>query len=171
MGIGTSIRFKGQIMKLAGKGLAVGDVAPDFTGLVGLSKISLSDTAGKIRLFSSVPSLDTPVCRLQTKRLNEEFAKLGDKVAGYTFSLDLPFAQQRFCNQESIENLTVVSDAYNRSFGANYGALLEGLPIPLLTRALFVVDEKDVVRHVEYVEELTEEPDYEKALAAIKSIC
>jgi thiol peroxidase len=84
--------------------------------------------------------------------------------------LDLPFAQQRFCDSEHISNLTAVSDAYDRSFGANYGTLLEGMPVPLLTRALFVLDEKNVLRHVEYVAELTNEPDYGNALRVVRDL-
>jgi thiol peroxidase len=170
MGLGTDIRFKGHAMNLAGKPLAVGDKAPDFTGLVGLELISLADTPNITRIFSTVPSLDTPVCATQTKRLSQELKNLGEKVACYTFSLDLPFAQQRFCKLEGTDNLTAVSDAYNRSFGANYGALLEGMPIPLLTRSLFVIDASGIVRHVEYVREVTEEPDYDKALAVVRQI-
>ncbi len=170
MGFGTDIRFKGRAMALAGKRITVGTEAPDFRGLVGLEPISLADTPPIIRIFSSVPSLDTPVCRLQTIRLNKELEALGDKVACYTFSLDLPFAQQRFCDSEHISNLTAVSDAYDRSFGANYGTLLEGMPVPLLTRALFVLDEKNVLRHVEYVAELTNEPDYGNALRVVRDL-
>ena len=170
MGFGTDIRFKGRAMALAGKRIKVGMDAPDFRCLVGLELISLADTPHGIRIFSSVPSLDTPVCRLQTIRLNKELESLGDRISCYTFSLDLPFAQQRFCDSERITNLTVVSDAYDRSFGANYGTLLEGLPVPLLTRALFVLDKDNILRHVEYVAELTNEPDYDNALRVVREL-
>ena len=106
----------------------------------GLAIVSLADTAGKARLFNVVPSLDTPVCNKQTKRFAEELKALGDKVAAYTVSLDLPFAQARFCTEANIDNLKNLSDVHNHSFGEHYGVLIQDLPIPLLARAVFVVD-------------------------------
>jgi thiol peroxidase len=170
MGIGTDIRFKGHAMQLAGRQVSLGEPAPDFQGLVGWSKITLADTPAVPRLFATVPSLDTPVCQRQTKSINQEIIPLGNKVACYTFSLDLPFAQQRYCSAEGVANVVAVSDAYNRSFGANYGALLVGLPVPLLTRALFVLDSGGILRHVDYVNEVTEEPDYKKAVSVLREL-
>lgn len=170
MGLGTDIRFKGYAMSLAGRQVAVGEKAPDFQGLVGLVKVSLADTPAIPRLFASVPSLDTPICRRQTKAINQEIIALGGKVACYTFSLDMPFAQQRFCEAEQVTNVVCVSDAYNRSFGANYGALLVGLPIPVLTRALFVLDAEGTLHHVDYVNEVNEEPDYHQAISVLRGL-
>ena len=131
--------------------------------------LSLAQTAGKPRLFSVVPSLDTPVCSIQTKKFNEALAALGDRVACYTVSMDLPFAQGRFCGAEGIKNLKTMSDTHDQSFGKNYGVLIEGLAMPLLSRALFVVDAGGTIKHVEYVPEIATEPNYEAALAALKA--
>ena len=114
----------------------------------GLAVVTLADTAGKARLFNVVPSLDTPVCNKQTKRFAEELKALGDKVAAYTVSLDLPFAQARFCTDANIENLKNLSDVHNHSFGEHYGVLIQGLPIPLLARAVFVVDPSNKITYV-----------------------
>src|SRR5581483_1375418 len=109
--------------------LKEGDKAPDFTCVgAGLATVSLADTTGKVRLFNVVPSLDTPVCNKQTKRFAEELLALGDKAAAYTVSLDLPFAQQRFCTEAKIENLKNLSDVRDHSFGKHYGVLVQGLP-------------------------------------------
>ena len=127
------VTFKGNPITLVGPKLKPGDKAPDFTAVgAGLAMVSLADTAGKARLFNVVPSLDTPVCNKQTKRFAEELKALGDKVAAYTVSLDLPFAQARFCTEASIENLKNLSDAHNHSFGEHYGVLIKDLPVPLL---------------------------------------
>ena len=106
----------------------------------GLTVLTLADTGKKARMFSVVPSLDTPVCGIQTKRFSDSVEELGDKAAVYTVSLDLPFAMKRFCSDKAIANLTNLSDARDHSFGQNYGVLIEGLPLPLLARAIFVVD-------------------------------
>ena len=131
--------------------------------------VKLADTAGKARLFNVVPSLDTPVCNKQTKRFAEELTALGSKVAAYTVSLDLPFAQTRFCTEAKIENLSNLSDAHNQSFGVHYGVLIQGLPIPLLARSVFVVDPSNTITYVEIVPEIAQEPDYEPALKALKA--
>src|SRR6516162_10614011 len=144
------VTFKGNPVTLAGPKLKAGDKAPEFTCIgAGLALVSLADTSGKTRLFNVVPSLDTPVCNKQTKRFAEELKALGDKVAAYTVSLDLPFAQARFCTEANIENLKNLSDAHNRSFGKNYGVLIEDLPIPLLARAVLVVDPSNTIRYVQ----------------------
>src|SRR5208283_1990963 len=131
--------------------LKVGDQAPDFECLKGLELVKLANTPAKARLFSVVPSLDTPVCSMQTKKFSDSVAALKDKVSCYTVSLDLPFAQKRFCDAEKIANIQNLSDVHNHSFGKNYGVLLEGLPLPLLTRAIFVVDKNNKIAYCEYV--------------------
>jgi thiol peroxidase len=164
------VTFKGNPVELVGPKLKPGDSAPEFTCVgAGLSIVELGSTAGKARLFNVVPSLDTPVCNKQTKRFAEELQSLGDKVAAYTVSLDLPFAQARFCTEAHIENIKNLSDVHNHSFGEHYGVLIKGLPIPLLARSVFVVDAGNTIRYVEIVPEIAEEPDYEPALAALKA--
>jgi thiol peroxidase len=164
-----TVKFKGDPVELAGPGLKAGDKAPDFSCVgAGLSIVSLGDTAGKARLFNVVPSLDTPVCNTQTRKFSEELQALGDKVSGYTVSLDLPFAQQRWCTEAKVENLKNLSDARDHSFGEHYGVLIKGLPIPLLARAVFVVDPQDKVTYAEIVPEIVQEPNYEPALKALK---
>jgi thiol peroxidase len=164
------VTFKGGPVTLAGPRLKPGDAAPGFACVTdGLAAVTLADTAGKVRLFSVVPSLDTPVCSIQTKRFADELNALGDKVAAYTVSLDLPFAMKRFCAAEGIANLTNLSDCHDHSFGQHYGVLITSLPIPLLARAIFVVDAAGKLAHVEYVPEIATEPDYGAALAAVKA--
>jgi thiol peroxidase len=164
------VTFKGSPIDLVGPKLKPGDPAPDFTCVgAGLALVKLADTTGKARLFNVVPSLDTPVCNKQTKRFAEDLKALGDKVAAYTVSLDLPFAQTRFCTEASIDNLTNLSDAHNQSFGMHYGVLIQGLPIPLLARSVFVVDPSNKLTYAQIVPEIAQEPDYEPALAALRS--
>jgi thiol peroxidase len=163
------VTFKGNPVTLVGPKLKPGDPAPDFKCVgQGLAFVSLADTAGKVRLFNVVPSLDTPVCNRQTKRFAEELKSLGSKVAAYTVSLDLPFAQTRFCTEAAIDNLSNLSDVHNRSFGKHYGVLIQDLPVGLLARAVFVVDAGNTIRYVEIVPEIAQEPNYEPALAALK---
>ena len=165
-----NVTFKNSPVKVVGPELKPGDAAPDFTCVgAGLELINLAKTAGKARLFSVVPSLDTPVCSLQTKKFNDNLASLGNKVASYTVSLDMPFAQKRFCETEGIQNLKNLSDLHNQSFGKSYGVLIEGLPIPLLSRAIFVVDRNNKVAYSEYVPEVGQHPNYEKAMEALKA--
>jgi thiol peroxidase len=164
------VTFKGNPIDLVGPKLKPGDSAPDFTCVGGgLAVVTLADTAGKARLFNVVPSLDTPVCNKQTKRFAEELKALGDKVAAYTVSLDLPFAQARFCTEANIENVKNLSDVHNHSFGEHYGVLIQGLPIPLLARAVFVVDPSNKVTYSEIVPEIVQEPNYEPALRALRA--
>src|SRR5262249_36917158 len=124
-----AVTFKGEPKTLLGPELKPGDKAPNFSCLSGLEVVELAKTPAKARLFSVVPSLDTPVCSQQTKKFDESIAALGDKVACYTVSLDLPFAQGRFCGVEKIANMKTLSDVHNHSFGQNFGVLLEGLPL------------------------------------------
>jgi thiol peroxidase len=164
------VTFKGNPVDLVGPKLQPGDKAPDFTCVgAGLAVLKLTDTAGKTRLFNVVPSLDTPVCNTQTRRFSQQLTELGDKVAAYTVSLDLPFAQARWCTEAKVENLKNLSDVHDHSFGEHYGVLIKGLPIPLLARSVFVVGPDDTIKYVEYVPEITQEPNYEPALAALKS--
>ena len=163
------VTFKGGPVNLVGPALKAGDSAPNFECVTGLEIKTLAATPSKARLLSVVPSLDTGVCSAQTKKFDEALGALGDKVAAYTVSLDLPFAQGRFCTAEKVANMQNLSDVRNHSFGKNYGVLLEGLPIPLLTRAVFVVDKNNKITYVEYVSEVTNHPDYDKALAALKT--
>ena len=167
------VKFKDNTLALVGPQLKAGDKAPDFAcaalGAGGLEVVTLATTAGKARLFSVVPSLDTPVCSLQTKRFDQEVASLQDRLTAYTVSLDMPFAQKRFCGAEGIANMQTLSDLHDQSFGKNFGVLIQGLPIPLLSRAIFVVDKDNTVTYAEYVPEVGQHPDYDKALAALKS--
>jgi thiol peroxidase len=154
-------------MTLVGPELKVGDNAPEFTALDnGLKPVTLSDTGHKTRIFSVLPSLDTPVCDAQTKRFNEEAGKL-PQVDIYTVSMDLPFAQKRFCNSFALDNVKMLSDHKDASFGASYGTLIKELRI--LSRAIFVVDPDDRIKYVEYVEQVAQHPNYDAALAAARS--
>ena len=164
------VTMKGNPVELVGPKLAVGSQAPDFACVNdGLGAVTLKDSAGKTRLFSVVPSLDTPVCSTQTKKFSDQLNALGDKVAAFTVSLDLPFAMKRFCADNQIKGLTNLSDTHNHSFGEHYGVLISSLPIPLLARAIFVVDPSDKITYVEIVPEIATEPNYEAALGALKA--
>lgn len=165
-----AVTFKGTPYTLVGPQLKEGDKAPDFEVLSGLEIVKLAGTPAKARLFSVVPSLDTPVCSEQTKKFDEAVGELKDKAVCYTISLDLPFAQKRFCTEKSITNMQSLSDVRNHSFGQNYGTLIEGLPLPLLSRAIFVVDKGGKITYVEYVPEVASHPNYDKALAALKAV-
>ena len=166
----AAVTFKGGPMTLVGPEIKVGDKAPDFkVANSAATTLSLGETPAKARMFSVVPSLDTPVCSMQTKTFDKGLAELGDKVATYTVSLDTPFAQKRFCTEAGVQTMQTLSDQHDGSFGRNYGVLLEGLAVPLLTRAVFVVDKSGKVTYVEYVPEVTHEPNYDKALAALKA--
>ncbi|MBY0522348.1 MAG: thiol peroxidase [Gemmataceae bacterium] len=165
----NAVTFKGAPLTLVGPQLKVGDKAPEFTCLSGLETLTLAQTPAKARLFSVVPSLDTPVCSEQTRKFDKELAGLKDKVASYTVSLDLPFAQKRFCGEHSVTNMTTLSDVHNQSFGKSYGTLIEGLPLSLLSRAIFVVDKGGKITYVEYVPEVASHPNYDAALAALKT--
>jgi thiol peroxidase len=167
----NAVTFKNTPHTLVGPQLKAGDKAPDFHCVSSsLELIDLGKTPGKPRLFSVVPSLDTPVCSQQTKRFDEALGAYKDKLACYTISLDLPFAQKRFCSSESISNMQTLSDTHDHSFGQNYGVLIEGLPLPLLSRAVFVVDKSGKITYAEYVPEVTSHPNYDNALAAVKSV-
>jgi thiol peroxidase len=159
--------LKGNPLTLLGPELKIGDAAPDFA-LVdnGLKPVTLKDTGNQVRIISVVPSLDTPVCDAQTKRFNEEAAKLPD-LSIITVSMDLPFAQKRWCNDFQVDRVKMLSDHKDGSFGANYGTLIKELRIE--SRAIFVLDHDNKVVHAEYVKEVADHPDYEAALGAAKS--
>lgn len=159
--------LKGNPMTLVGPELKAGDQAPEFTVVDGgLKSVTLADTGNRTRIFSVVPSLDTPVCDAQTKRFNEEAGKLTG-VDIYTVSMDLPFGQKRFCNSFAVDNVKMLSDHRDASFGTAYGTLIKELRI--LSRAIFVVAPDNKIKYVEYVSEVGDTPDYEAALAAARS--
>jgi len=165
----SNITMKGNPVTLVGNTLSEGDKAPDFKVVdQNLQPKSLKDYAGKVKLISVTPSLDTPVCDMQARRFNEEAAKLGDNVAVLNISVDLPFAIKRFCNAAGIDKVETLSDYKDVSFGENYGVLIKELR--LLARSVFIVDDKDVVRYMEVVPEVTDEPDYEKALSELNKV-
>ncbi|WML45660.1 thiol peroxidase [Neobacillus sp. PS3-40] len=163
----ANITFKGNQITLLGTEVKVGDKAPNFTVLANnLTEVTLDDSKGQVRLISVVPSLDTGVCDAQTRRFNEEASKLGN-VKILTISVDLPFAQTRWCGANGIENVQTLSDHRDLSFGEAYGVAIKELR--LLARAIFVVDSNDLVTYVEYVSEATNHPNYEAAIEAAKS--
>jgi len=166
-----AVTFKGTPLTLVGNEVKVGQPAPDFTLHYfdnGLKTITKADLLGKPTIISVVPSLDTPVCQTQTKRFNQELAALGNRVNALTVSLDLPFAQGRFCGAEGISNMRVASDYQNRTFGQNWGMLIDELK--LLARGVFVLDRQGKVVYAETVKEVTQEPNYQQALEALKRL-
>lgn len=163
------ITFKGAPLTLAGDEVKAGQPAPDFTLHFfdgGMKTITLADVKGKPTILSVVPSLDTGVCAIQTKKFNEGLGKLGDKVNAVTVSMDLPFAMNRFCGAEDIKNLRVGSDYQDRNFGKGWGTLIEELKIEC--RAVFVLDKDGKVTYAQYVPEVTTEPDYDSAISALQ---
>lgn len=163
------VTFKGNPLTLVGTVIRVGDKAPDFMALDnGLQPVTLKNSAGKIRLISVVPSLDTPVCDLQTVTFNKRAAELSQNVKLYTVSVDLPFAQARFCVARAVDRLQTVSDHRDVSFGTNFGLLIKELR--LLARAVVIIDAQDTVRYLQIVPEMTTEPDYEEALNALRRV-
>lgn len=165
-----AVTFKGNPMTLSGEAVVVGQAAPEFKLHYfegGMQELTLADLKGKPTLLSVVPSLDTPVCAMQTKTFNEKLAEFGDKINAVTVSLDLPFAMNRFCGAEDVTNLRVASDYQNRNFAEAWGTLLEELKI--MTRAIFVLDAAGKIAYVEYVPEVTDQPNYDAALEALQS--
>lgn len=160
--------FKSNPVTLVGPEIKVGDKAPDFRLLTTeMTEVGLSESKGRVRLLSVVTSLDTPVCDLQTQRFEDEAGKLKDVVI-YTISMDLPFAQARYCGAHNITNLQTLSDHREASFGVAYGVLIKELR--LLSRAVFIVDRDDIVRYVEYVKEITQPPEYDSALETLSKV-
>jgi thioredoxin-dependent peroxiredoxin len=166
-----AVTFKGNPMTLAGEAVKVGSPAPQFTlhqfKEGALKAITPADLKGKPTIISVVPSLDTPVCQTQTRRFNQELGALGDRINALTVSLDLPFAMNRFCGAEGITNLVSASDYQTRSFGQNWGMLIEELKI--LARGTFVLDKDGKVVYAEQVKEVAGEPNYEGALTALRA--
>ena len=160
--------MRGRPLTVLGPELKVGDKAPDFEAISdSLQPVNLGTTGQTVRIFSVVPSLDTPVCDAQTKRFNEEAAKLPG-VEIYTISMDLPFAQKRWCGAYGVDKVKMVSDHRNGSFGEHYGTMIKDLRIE--SRAIFVVDKDNTIQHVEYVKEVAEHPNYDAALSAARSL-
>lgn len=163
------ITFKGTPMTLLGPEVKAGDKAPDFRVVdTGLAPVTLADFKGKVKIISAVPSLDTPTCDTETRRFNQEAAKLPGNVVVLTVSLDLPFAQKRWCAAAGIDKVKTLSDYQDRSFASAYGVLIQELK--LLSRSIFVVDGTDTVRYVQHVKEVSQEPDYAAVLAAAQGI-
>ena len=163
------VKMKGNPLTLTGNPVRVGDSAPDFEVLANdLSPVKFSSFAGKVCLISSVPSLDTSVCDIQTKTFNEKAKALKDNVVVLTISMDLPFAQQRWCGAAGVEHVRTLSDYRKAEFGKAFGVLIEELR--LLARAVFIVDSKGKIRYIQIVDELTHEPDYDEAIEALKGI-
>ena len=161
--------MKSSPLTLTGSKIEVGQQAPEFEVLNSeLSPVKLSAFAGKICIISAVPSLDTSVCDIQTRRFNQEAQKIGKDVRILTISMDLPFAQKRWCGAAGIENLEILSDHRDASFGKAFGVLIKELR--LLARSIFVIDKEGVIRYIEIVPELTHEPDYEAAINAAKQL-
>jgi thiol peroxidase len=163
----NAVTFKGAGVTLIGPEIRAGQPAPDFqlpnTDLV---EVSLKDFRGKVVLLTSVPSLDTPVCDLETRRFNQEVGQLGDRVQLVTVSMDLPFAQKRWCGAAGADHVMTLSDFRHHAFGHSYGVYMKD--IGLLARAVFVIDQQGTVRYAQYVPEVTSEPDYQRALAAVQ---
>lgn len=165
----NAVRSGGNPVTLLGKELSIGDKAPDFTALKSdNSTISYEDLKDKIKVISVVPSVDTGVCELQTITFNEKAAELGDDVVVMTISMDLPFAQKRFCGDNDINNSLVLSDHRDASFGKNYGFLMEDTR--LLARGVVVIDRQGTVHYVEYVSDTSNHPDYDRAMEEVKKL-
>jgi len=163
------VTMKGSPLTLVGNKVEVGDSAPDFEVVANdLSPVKFSSFRGKVCIISSVPSLDTAVCDTMTRRFNQEAGNLGDDVVVLTVSMDLPFAQERWCGAAGVKNVQTLSDHRDASFGNAFGVLIKELR--LLARAVFVVDKERVVRYIQIVDELTNEPDYEAVLKAVRGV-
>lgn len=163
------ITIHGNPLTIVGSGLKVGDPAPDFELLDNdLSPVRLSSFRSKVLIISSVPSLDTPVCDMETRRFNEEAGKLGEDVRILTVSMDLPFAQKRWCGSAGVDRVITLSDHRQASFGTAYGVLIKELR--LLARAVFVLDREGIIRYIHIVKEITDEPDYNAVLEAVHKL-
>jgi len=163
------ITMKGNPLTLVGNEVNIGDQAPEFVVIDNdLSPQSLEACHGKVCIISSVPSLDTPVCDMETRRFNDEASNLGEDVAVITISMDLPFAQKRWCGAAGVDRVQTLSDHRDASFGQAYGVLIKELR--LLARAVFVIDQQGTVRYKELVKEVADEPDYEAVLAAVREL-
>ncbi len=169
MGRSDVVTIEGKPVTLAGGEVKVGQKAPGFKVMThDLKEVDYMDFKGKVKVIASVPSLDTPICDLQIKRFNDEVAGISPEAVVIFISMDLPFAQKRFCGANKITKVKTFSDYRDVIFGVNYGVLIKDLR--LLSRAVFIIDKEDNVRHVEYVRELTQHPDYDSALNTLKEI-
>ncbi|WP_026841258.1 thiol peroxidase [Citrifermentans bremense] len=165
----AQVTFKGNPVTLVGSQVKVGDAAPDFTVVDNsMGAVSLANYQGMVKIVSAVPSLDTPVCDTETRRFNQEAAKLPGDVVVLTISADLPFAQKRWCGAAGIDKVVTLSDYRDRSFALAYGVLIDELK--LLSRSIFVIDKQNVIRYIQHVPEVTQEPDYEAALRAAREL-
>jgi len=163
-----AVTLKGNPKTLLGPELKVGDPAPDFSLVAGdMSAKTLKDYAGKVKIISVVPSIDTPVCQTETRNFNTHAASLGDDVVILTVSVDTPMAQKRFCAAEGIEQVHMLSDFKDHAFGPAYGVRIK--EVGLLAREVIVVDKNDKVTYVQLVKEVADEPDYDAAIAAAKA--
>jgi thiol peroxidase len=163
------VHFKGSPLTLVGRQVKKGDAAPGFKATSqDLKDVTLPDFKDKVKVITSFPSLDTPVCDLQVKEFNKKASGLSGDVAIVGISKDLPFAQARFCHDNEIKNISVVSDYKDSSFGMNYGVLIKELN--LLARSVIIIDKKDVVRYVQIVDELTTPPDYDDVIKSLKDV-
>jgi len=163
------VTFKGNPVTLVGPELKVGDAAPNFSVVDnGMGGVTLASYEGKVKIISAVPSLDTPVCDTETRRFNQEAAGLPGDVALLTISADLPFAQKRWCGAAGIDKVVTLSDYRDRSFALAYGVLIDELK--LLSRSIFVIDRNNVIRYIQHVPEVTQEPDYEAVLRAAREL-
>ena len=163
------ITMKGEPLTLQGKELKEGDQAPDFEVLDNdLKQVKLSSFLGKVCIIASVPSLDTPVCDMETRRFNEEAGKLSDEVHILTISMDLPFAQKRWCGAAGVDKVITLSDHLDASFGTAYGILIKELR--LLARSVFVLDREGIIRYIQIVKDITNEPDYNAVIEAVKKL-
>lgn len=163
------VTMKGNPITLMGTELQVGDQAPDFVAMdTDLNPVSFDSFRGKVCIISSVPSLDTPVCDMETRRFNDEAGRLGDDVEILTISMDLPFAQKRWCGAAGVDKVQTLSDHRDAAFGQAYGVLIKDLR--LLARAVFVVDKEGTIRYIELVKEIASEPDYDSVLTAVKDL-
>jgi thiol peroxidase len=165
----SKVKFAGNYITLVGNEATVGEKAPDFTAVgADLKPVTLSSFDGKVKVISAFPSVDTGVCATQTRTFNKEAASLSSDIVIINISNDLPFAQKRFCGAEGIDKAITISDHKDVDFGTKYGFLIEELR--LLARGVVVVDKDNVIKYVEYVPEVTTEPDYSKALEVAKSL-
>jgi thiol peroxidase len=163
------ITMMGNPLTLIGNEVKVGEKAPNFMALDNaLSPFQLSSCRGKICILSSVPSLDTPVCDNETRRFNEEASRLGPDIVILTISMDLPFAQKRWCTAAGVNKVQTLSDHRDASFGTSFGVLIKELR--LLARAVFIIDRQGTLQYIQLVKELTKEPDYEAILGALKKL-
>jgi len=161
------VTMKGSPVTLVGHEVKVGDISPDFTVVDNnLAPVNFSSYRGKTCIISSVPSLDTPVCDLETKMFNEQAARLDPNIVILTISMDLPFAQKRWCAAEGVDRVQTLSDHRDAAFGTSFGVLIKELR--LLARAVFVVDPEGVIQYIQLVNEITNEPDYEAIWNALK---